>query len=472
MRRGPQAGRGPVLRRGLAGLLTAEAVSLLGSRMSMLALPWFTLVTTGSAARTGVVAFAGMLPYVLVCALGGPVLDRVGARRASVFADGASVLPLAAVPVLHGAGSLHFAVLVALVTAAGLLRGFGDTAKRVVLPRTVEASGVDLTRATGLHDGISRLATLLGAPLAGVLVAGLGAPSVLLIDAVTFAFSAAVLMAAVPADPVVPADGQPAEPYLAALRGGLAYLRRDRLVRGITLMLLATNLFDQASGAVLSPVWAREVAGSPLALGLMSGALGLGAVLGNVVFTALAPRVPRYATFALGFLVGGAPRFVSLALADELWVICLVAFTAGLGLAAVNPILGAVLYERVPPPLQARVMGLGTALAFAGIPAGGLLGGWLVQWQGLTRAALVFGGLYLAVTLVPFLRPAWRDLDRRPPAPGDAQASVPADRRRSAPGDAHEDGEQQQRDGGREEDERQLAARAAGDGGHRDRFGR
>jgi hypothetical protein len=52
-------------RRPLAGLLIAEAISLVGSRMSMIALPWFTLVITGSAAKTGVVAFTEMLPYVL-----------------------------------------------------------------------------------------------------------------------------------------------------------------------------------------------------------------------------------------------------------------------------------------------------------------------------------------------------------------------------------------------------------------------
>lgn len=146
------------MRRGLFGLLAAAGVSLLGSRMSIVALPWFALVTTGSPARTGLVAFAEMLPYVLACATGGPALDRLGVRRASIAADLASGLAVVSIPLLHAAGSLHFGALLGLVGVAGLLRGFGDTAKRVVFAHVVARSGVELTRATSIQDGISRAA--------------------------------------------------------------------------------------------------------------------------------------------------------------------------------------------------------------------------------------------------------------------------------------------------------------------------
>ena len=63
-------------RRPLVGLLTGATISIFGTRMSALALPWFVLVTTGSVTRTGLVAFAEMTPYVLVGAVGGPFVDR------------------------------------------------------------------------------------------------------------------------------------------------------------------------------------------------------------------------------------------------------------------------------------------------------------------------------------------------------------------------------------------------------------
>jgi MFS family permease len=415
------------VRRGLIGLLAAEVVSRTGSRMSMVALPWFVLVLTGSPGKTGLVAFAEMLPYVLACALGGPLLDRVGVRRASIAADAASVVAVAAIPVLFRGAGLDFGALLVLVATAGLLRGLGDTAKQALFPRTVAGSGMGLTRATSLHDGLSRLAGLLGPPLAGVLIAVLDAPTVLLVDAATFAAGAALIGAVVPrlrpaaaqpgVDPVgrEPSVERPVrESYFGALRSGWRFLRADRLLLAICVMLVATNLFDQAFHGVLAPVWARDVAGTAVALGLLFGSFSVGAVLGNVVFTAVAPRIPRWAVFSVGFLAAGAPKWVVLALVPQLWIVYAVSFLGGLGAAALNPILGAVLYERVPERMQARVLGMSLAMSWAGIPIGGLAGGVLVQWLGLTPALLVFGALYFAATLLPFVDRTWRDLDRRP----------------------------------------------------------
>jgi MFS family permease len=133
-----------------------------------------------------------------------------------------------------------------------------------------------------------------------------------------------------------------------------------------------------------------------------------------VGFTALAPRLPRFAVFAVGFLIAGSPRFVVLALTDRLWIVYAVSFAAGVSIAAVNPILGALSYERIPAELRARVLGLSYAASWAGIPLGALLAGLAVQGLRLPVAGLLFGLAYLAVTLLPFVSPAWGEMDRRP----------------------------------------------------------
>jgi MFS family permease len=414
-------------RAGFAGLMTAEAISFFGSRMTFVALPWLVLVETGSATRTGVVAFVEMLPYVVACAAGGPLIDRIGPRRASIVMDVASVAAVGAIPLFYRTGGLDFGALVLLVGLAGLMRGLGDTAKGVVFPAVVERAGVDLTRATSLQDGLSRATTLVGAPLAGVLVAVTDAPTVLLIDAVSFGVAAVVVAAFVPRAakaPAMPTDEpEPVGSYFGQLRQGVAFVRRDRLVLAIMLMLFLTNLLDQAYGAVFVPVWAKDSFGSPVGIGLVSAGFAAGAVAGNIAYTILAPRLPRFAPFAVGFILGGAPRFVTIAFDAPMWSILAVAVTAGLGLAAVNPILGAVCYERIPARLQARVLGLSRALAWAGIPLGGVLGGWLADTVGLRTALLGTGLLYLLATLMPFTARYWREMDQRP-APADGEPVV------------------------------------------------
>jgi MFS family permease len=407
------------MKRGLIGLLVASAVSMIGSRMSLVALPWFVLAGTGSGAKTGIVAAAEMLPYVLACGLGGPLLDRAGHRRASIVADFASAGAVLVIPLL----GQHFPVLVGLVAVAGAMRGFGDTSKRVLFREAVDVSGVDTTRATSINDGINRLATLLGAPIAGLLIAAFDAGAVLVIDAATFVFGGVVVALFVRAARSIVDER---EPYLQALRGGVTFLHGERLIAGLLVLFFVSNLLDSAYGSVLIPLWANGVIGSSVALGLVAASFAAGAVSGNVVFTALATRVPRFLTFALGFLVGGAPRYLVASFATVPWPMYVVSFLAGVGMASVNPIIGAVMFERVPAHVQARVQGLATALSWGGIPLGALLGGWL-GGANLRVAFVLFGLCYLAVTLVPFTAAIWRGIDRPARAAADREPEpVPA----------------------------------------------
>ena len=71
----------------LAALLAANVISITGNRITQLAIPWFVLQTTGSVAKTGLVGFFSLLPFVLSSALGGVIVDRLGYRRASIVAD-------------------------------------------------------------------------------------------------------------------------------------------------------------------------------------------------------------------------------------------------------------------------------------------------------------------------------------------------------------------------------------------------
>ncbi len=400
-------------RLGIVGLLAANGISMSGTSMSMLALPWFVLATTGSAMDTGLVALAEMLPYVLVQAFGGPLVDRLGARRMSIATDVAAALAMGAVPVLHAAGLLGLAPLSTVVAVAGACRGAGDIARRVLLPRICQPAGLPLDRASGLYDGINRVAALIGGPLGGLLIALSSAPIVLALDATSFAASALVIAICTAAEGGSQGRSEAKAPsYLADLKEGFSRLGRDRLLVGIGAMIIVTNLLDQAFASVLMPLWVKSELGSPLALGSISACFGIGAVAGNALLAWLAPRLPRRLPFALSFLVCGAPRFLVMAIASTLGPVAIVAIASGLGAGGINPVLGAVEYERVPRALQARVLGALGSLAWAGIPFGGLVGGALAGSLGLRTALAICGLAYLLATLAPFVFPVWREMER------------------------------------------------------------
>ncbi|MGA8245370.1 MAG: MFS transporter, partial [Nocardioides sp.] len=136
----------------LYGWLTAEGISLLGTRVSMIAIPWLVLVTTGSATRTGLVSVAELTPLVVFKATGGPLVDRVGPRRMAITADLLSMVAVGLIPLLSRADALTFPMLLLLVAVGGSLRGPGDAAVGAMIPGLVASAGVPLERATGLSS--------------------------------------------------------------------------------------------------------------------------------------------------------------------------------------------------------------------------------------------------------------------------------------------------------------------------------
>ncbi|MEI8408367.1 MULTISPECIES: MFS transporter [unclassified Kribbella] len=386
-------------RRGLVVLFAADVLSAVGSRVSMVAIPWLVLVTTGSAARMGLVAAVEMVPYIVASIMGGPVIDRLGARSASIIANLASAVAVAAIAATT---SLGFAALLLLVAVAGALRGVADRSKELLVRPMAEAAEVALIRVTSLHEAFSRGATLLGAPLAGLLIYWTDAASVLWIDAGTFVVCG-LLVAAFVHPPGTTVDAR-RDKYFRSLAVGFSYVRRDALLATMLITTFAINIFASASTAVFIPLWVAEELGSPAGLGLTLGAFSAGALLGSIGFAVLATKVPRYLTFALGALIGGSPRLLVLGLSDHLVLVMAVTFLSGIGIAAINPVFGAVLYEHVPKDLQARVIGLVAATSFAGLPLGALLAGELVSGFGLIPALIGCGIACLIVSVYPLIR--------------------------------------------------------------------
>ena len=110
--------RAELLRHGpLRALLVAEIVSTTGSQMTWLALPWFVLITTGSPARMTLVMAAELLGIGAFGLPSGALLQRFGARRTMLAADGLRAPLMLLVPVLHWEGALSFPILLAIALA-------------------------------------------------------------------------------------------------------------------------------------------------------------------------------------------------------------------------------------------------------------------------------------------------------------------------------------------------------------------
>jgi MFS family permease len=396
-------------RRPLFALFAANAVSLTGNVAAFVAIPWFVLQTTGSAARTGVTAAAGLLPVVLSGLFGGALVDRLGYRRMSVVADLASGATVAAIPVLHTTVGLGFWQLVLLVFLGGLLDAPGGTARAALLPDVAARAGWALERATGATAVVERSSRLAGAPLAGLLIAVTGPANVLWIDAATFAVSAALVALGVPS--AGETRRAPGASYVGELREGYRFLRADRTLGTLVLMVSMTNAFDAVTMVAL-PVLAQRVYHSSVSLGLMIGVSGAGSVLGALAFAAIGHGVPRRAVFTWGFILVTV-SFPVAALYPPLGVLLAAKAISGIASGPLNPVIDTVFFERVPPGLRGRVLGVTHAATWVAIPLGVLVAGVIIEAVGL-RATLLGSGLaYLVITVGARFSPSLRGLDDR-----------------------------------------------------------
>ncbi|MFC7274444.1 MFS transporter [Paractinoplanes rhizophilus] len=393
--------------RPLAGLLVAQTGAVTANRILLVALPWLVLTATGSPAQTGLVAFCQVLPFVVIQALTGPILDRVSPRRVSTAGDLTSA---AAIVILTLPGDRPLWLLMAVAALIGAADGPATAAKGMLLPSATTTAGQPLERGAGLATAAERTATAAGPALAGLLIAGYGVHAALWSAIATLLVAAIVLPAMTEATTYPPSTG---DAYVARLRHGAAFLRDDTSLRAIVTMIVITNFADQAFLTVLLPVWARSTGHGAALVGLAISGFATASIGTALLAAWIGHRLPRRLTYLVGFVTSGVTRIVALAAGLPPDAVLIVFAVAGLGSGLVNPIISTLTYERIPPELLGRVQTLITACAWSGIPFGGLAGAAILAATGLTTSLWACSVAYL----VAVIRPGWRVQWHTPAAP-------------------------------------------------------
>jgi MFS family permease len=374
-------------------LLTAQAISEIGNRITALAIPWFVFVTTGSAAKTGVIAFAGLLPIVIASILGGALVDRVGNKRMSVVADVLSGVTVAVVPLLYLTIGLEFWQLFVLVFLGGILDSPGSTARIALVPTLAERAGMPLERVNSASQVITSSSLLVGPAIAGALIALMGTSKVLWVDAASFGISALIVAALIPQDePVATERGR----YFEDVWAGLRFLKQDRLLITIMIAAASTNFLDSPLFSVVLPVFANEEYGHASDLGLMLAGMGAGSVAGALIFGAIGTKYPKRPQLVAFFVLFGLPLFL-LAVSPSLVISVAAMALIGLATGGINPLAITAIQERTPPEMLARVFGSIITAVMIASPLGALLGGVAVDALGVTKVIVLIGALIFVV---------------------------------------------------------------------------
>ncbi|HLK61132.1 MAG TPA: MFS transporter [Chthonomonadaceae bacterium] len=419
----PQRFNGLWQNRDFLKLWAAKTVSNFGTMISGTALAFTAiLMLKATPAQLSLLLMANLLPRFLAGLVAGVWVDRLRRRPIMIYADIGRALLLGTIPVAALLHRLRIEQLLIVTLLAGLLTLCFDIADTSYLPA--------LVRPEELVEGNSKLTASASAAefsafsLAGWLVQWFTGPMAILIDALSFVWSAILLgRIRTPEPPPIPHAER--EGIAHELKGGLRTVRANPYLTVLTLVALFQGAAHGIFGTVVVAFMARDLGFQPGVLGMIWAVGGITSMLGALGAGTVARRLGMGRTLALGLLVSGlGSLLIPLAhgatlLAGALLVGAQVVCDPA---ATVYDINAVSLRQAVTPlPMQGRVNSI---VEFTGLGAnllGALAGGILGARIGLRSTLFVGVSAPLLAALLLWFSPVARLLE----PPVEAQQMAP-----------------------------------------------
>lgn len=391
--RGRGAYRSVLEVRDARALIGASAASQLGDWLYNAALLGYVYSATGSAAWVGAATIGRLLPYVLLGAVGGTVADRYDRRAVLLVGDVARVVLMLALAVVVAADGA--VVLVIAFTALSSAAGAAEKpAAMALLPRLVGESR--LGPANALLHTVQDLGVVVGPAIGAVLLAVAPASVAFVVNAATFALSAALVSTMRRQPPSTGANDD--EGAVVQIGRGLRVARVTPFVIPL-FVVVAMVEFTYGAQTVQLVLYSQ----GPLDLGeggygWLLAAAGAGGLLSATINGRLA-----LSTRVSAIVVGAAALVCASQLIYAAVEVVLVAVAAtilgGAGMVAAEVVAETALSRIVPADVLGRVMGVFDALSVAAMVAGAVFAPIVIAWTSLTASFLVLGALTLIVTL-------------------------------------------------------------------------
>ena len=382
--------------------------------LETLAVGVFTYQTTESPLIVAGKLFARMLPTMLLGVFVGAIAETVGRRRLLLVGLAIMSTVSAALAVLVMTGQVELWH----IAAGAILNGMFASGEFPVL-RTMlgEVAGLKrISAAMGLDAATHNATRMLGPLLGGVLLAALGLGGVYALSVVLYTIAFACILTLTFAESVVLDRGS--ENIFHNIREGFVYIRTNRLITATLVVTIIVNLFGFAYISMMPIIGEQQLRLSTVAIGVLTSAEGLGALIG-ALSVAVWARARHFTAIYMFGSVFFLCMILGFSLSSYFAVAFLILFAAGLGIACFGAMQSTIVFSTTAPRMRTRVMGVLAVCIGAG-PIGILHLGLMAEWLGAQQALSVMAiegllGIAISALLWPELRrePALSDEMRR-----------------------------------------------------------
>jgi MFS family permease len=387
----------PVFRR----LWIGGTFSGFGGQMTLIAVMFQVWQMTGSTVWTGVVGLAQAIPIIAFGLFAGSVVDRVDRRKCYLIMTSGQAACSIVLAVQGFFGHLSVIAVLLLVAVQSCFVAGGGPASRTFVPRLLSKD--QLAAGLALNRIAFQGAMLLGPALGGLVLGWLGVGGCYLIDAITFVLA---FYGAFGLPPMRP-EGDLSRPGVHGVLDGLAFLVRNRVVRGALVTDLAAMVLSMPI-SLFPLINAERFGDNPRTLGLFLSAIAVGGVVASV-FSGAFTRLARPGLVMLGGSAVWGAALALFGLSPDPWVGLAFLVLAGAADTVSVVSRGTIVQLHTPDALLGRVAAAEQIVGQAGPDVGNMRGG-LVAGATSGMAALVSGGLLcvMAVVLVGATTPRLR----------------------------------------------------------------
>jgi MFS family permease len=394
--------------RDFALLWGGATISSVGDGMSFVALLWLLIERGGTPADVGWLAAIHTAPVIIGGLATGVILDMFDPRKVIAADNALRGLAMASVPIASALGILTTAHLFVVAAVYGLLFMTSAAGIPSLITRLIRRE--DLTTANAMESLSFSLSGLIGPGVAGLLIAIVGAPFVLAIDAVTYFIFVGCLLAmreggggadavdhaAAAGAPAKAADSAPASepPASRGLGPAIRFIFSAPAIVAITLCYMSVNV---AGGivTVVIPLYVRDVLhGGSETFGLLLSVLTAGDLIGLLVVGAVNWRWPLGRSIAWALFTSGLVLLLWL-LQPPVIALGAILFVWGSLSSSLTPWAQTIRMRLIPPEMRGRVFALLRTSMQSTRPIGAVVAGLLLTNGDLTVAivamALLFG---------------------------------------------------------------------------------
>ena len=374
---------------------SGQSISLIGTWMQRIALPWLVYHMTGSAFLLGLVGFAGQIPTFLLSPVAGVVVDRFSRYKVLLITQILSLVQASVLAALALTGAIQIWHIVLLSIIFGCINAFDTPTRHSFVIEMVEKKET-LGNAIALNSLMFNGARLIGPSIAGVMLATTGEGVCFLINAISYLFViGSLLMMHLPKKEFPRKETR----MFRELKEGFNYTFGFLPIKHIIILLAIINLMG-SSYQVLMPVLAKEVLhGGSDTFGFLMAAAGFGALIGAAYLAS------RESVLRLGRIIPSAATIfgaglVALAFTNIIPVTMGLMFIIGFGLMLNTASCNTILQTITSDQMRGRVMSFYTMAIMGTAPFGSLLAGSLARLIGTQYTILIGGVSCIAGALV------------------------------------------------------------------------